>query len=64
MAGHGQCYCVSKIELWEIRSYAQMRLPVHITELDVDVLPAAFEYMGAETSTSFECSDELNPYPD
>lgn len=47
-----------------IETYAQMRLPVHITELDVDVLPAAFEYMGAETSTSFECSDELNPYPD
>ncbi len=46
-----------------IEVYAEMGLSVHITELDVDVLPAAFEYMGAEISTSFEYSDELNPYP-
>jgi endo-1,4-beta-xylanase len=44
-------------------AYIDLGLPVHITELDVDVLPKAFEYMGAEISTSFEYSERLNPFP-
>jgi endo-1,4-beta-xylanase len=47
-----------------IENYAGLGLPIHITELDVDVLPKAFDYMGAEISASFEYSDKLNPYPD
>lgn len=35
---------------------------VAITELDVDVLPPAFEYMGADISMRADLSDELNPY--
>lgn len=46
-----------------IEAYSALGLPIHITELDVDVLPKAFEYMGAEISTNFEYSDKLNPYP-
>ncbi len=35
---------------------------VAITELDVDVLPPAFEYMGADISMRAELREELNPY--
>jgi endo-1,4-beta-xylanase len=47
-----------------LEAYIALGLPIHITELDVDVLPKAFEYMGAEISASFEYSDRLNPFPD
>lgn len=46
-----------------IEAFSELGLAIHITELDVDVLPQAFDYMGAEISASFEYSDELNPYP-
>ena len=45
-----------------IETIAAAGLDVHITELDVDVLPKAYDYMGAEISTNFEYSDELNPF--
>lgn len=45
-----------------IETIAAAGLDVHITELDVDVLPQAYDYMGAEISTNFEYSDELNPF--
>ncbi len=35
---------------------------VAITELDIDVLPPAFEYMGADISMRADLRDELNPY--
>lgn len=35
---------------------------VAVTELDVDVLPPAFEYMGADISMRAELRAELNPY--
>ncbi|WP_219932638.1 endo-1,4-beta-xylanase [Microbulbifer sp. YPW1] len=47
-----------------IEAIAAAGLDVHITELDVDVLPKAYDYMGAEISTNFEYSDELNPFPE
>lgn len=45
-----------------IEAYAEQGMKVHITELEVDVLPVAWEHMGAEISTDFAYSDELNPY--
>ena len=45
-----------------IKAYAAEGVKVHITELDLDVLPVAWEYMGAEISKEFEYSDQLNPY--
>ena len=47
-----------------IVSYAEQGMRVHITELEVDVLPVAWEHIGAEISDEFEYSDELNPYAD
>jgi len=47
-----------------IVAYAEQGVRVHITELEVDVLPVAWEHIGAEISDEFEYSDELNPYAD
>lgn len=46
-----------------IQAFAKQGMRVHITELDMDVLPVAWEHMGAEISTNFAYSDELNPWP-
>ena len=45
-----------------ISAFAKLGLKVMITELDVDVLPLAFEYMGADVSLSAELQPKLNPY--
>lgn len=47
-----------------IEAYAAEGMRIHCTELEVDVLPVAWEHTGAEISDQFEYSDELNPYPD
>ena len=54
---------IAEIEA-SIEAYVELGLPIHITELDVDVLPQAFDYLGAEISKDFAYSDELNPFPD
>lgn len=45
-----------------ILAFGKAGLKVHFTEVDIDVLPAAWDYIGAEISTQFEYSDALNPY--
>ncbi len=45
-----------------IVAFADLGIDVMVTELDIDVLPAAFDYMGADVNVSAELRDELNPY--
>ncbi|HEX3624791.1 MAG TPA: endo-1,4-beta-xylanase [Verrucomicrobiae bacterium] len=45
-----------------ISAFAGMGLKVMITELDVDVLPAAAQSQSAEVSMNVAGSDQLNPY--
>jgi endo-1,4-beta-xylanase len=45
-----------------LQAIAATGLPVHVTELDVDVLPRASGYTGAEISTNFALSESLNPW--
>ena len=45
-----------------IETLAAAKVKVHITELDISVLPMAFGYTGADINTRFELQDELNPY--
>lgn len=45
-----------------IEAIAATGLRVHITELEVDALPRANKFTGAEISTLAEYRDELNPY--
>lgn len=47
-----------------MKAYIDQGMRLHMTELEVDVLPVAWEHSGAEISTDFEYADELNPYPD
>ncbi len=53
------------LEEWErsIAAYAEMGLEVHISELEVDVLPRP-NRMSAEISNRFEYSSENDPWPD
>ena len=45
-----------------ITEVAATGVKIHITELDIDVLPRANQYMGAEISALAKYKDELNPY--
>lgn len=47
-----------------MEAFAAQGMRLHMTELEVDVLPVAWEHTGAEISDEFEYSDELNPYAD
>lgn len=47
-----------------INELGSARVKVHITELDVSILPRAYGYMGADINQRFELQDELNPYRD
>jgi endo-1,4-beta-xylanase len=47
-----------------IIAYGQTGLKVHITELDVAVLPREEGMFGADVSLRYPLSDENNPYPD
>jgi endo-1,4-beta-xylanase len=46
-----------------ITAFSKLGLKVMITELDVDVLPLAFQYMGADVTLSAELQPKLNTYP-
>lgn len=52
------------LEQWEasIAAYAGMGLEVHISELDVDVLPSPYQ-QSAEISNRFEYSQQNDPWP-
>ncbi len=45
-----------------IAAFAKLDVKVMITELDVDVLPPAMQYRGADISASVELQPKLNPY--
>lgn len=47
-----------------ITDFSALGLDVMVTELDIDVLPQAWEYMGADISVNYELNEELNPYSD
>lgn len=47
-----------------IVAYAKEGMRVHITELDVDILPAAWEHMSANISDLQEYSDDIDPWTD
>lgn len=55
----------SVAELEEMfEDFRTLGLPLMVTELDVNVLPLAFDHMGADITLNAELRDELNPYPD
>lgn len=47
-----------------ITGFAGLGVDVMVTELEIDLLPPAFDYLGADVEMSAELRDELNPYAD
>jgi endo-1,4-beta-xylanase len=47
-----------------IVEFSELGIDVMVTELDIDVLPPAMDYQGADVNISVELQDELNPYAD
>jgi endo-1,4-beta-xylanase len=45
-----------------ISAFAALRIKVNITELDIDVLPPAFENRGADITLNAQLQARLNPY--
>jgi endo-1,4-beta-xylanase len=45
-----------------ILAFANEGVKVHITELDIDVLPNAWKYRGADINVRFEHKKEIDPY--
>jgi endo-1,4-beta-xylanase len=45
-----------------IDAFAALGVKVMVTELDIDVLPSATQYMGADINVRFELQKGLNPY--
>ncbi len=45
-----------------IDAFLALGVKVHITELDIDVLPSAWDNVGADISANFELNEQLNPY--
>ena len=45
-----------------LTALAKLGIQVNITELDIDVLPAATDYRGADISRNAELQPKLNPY--
>ncbi|HDR90463.1 MAG TPA: endo-1,4-beta-xylanase [Bacteroidetes bacterium] len=44
--------------------FSSLGLKVHITELDIDVLPSPYEGMGADISHTAEFMQAMNPWPE
>ncbi len=47
-----------------LRKTKQANIPLHITELDVSVLPNAWKHRSASVEQRFKLAKKLNPYPD
>ncbi|MBN2163361.1 MAG: endo-1,4-beta-xylanase [Pontiellaceae bacterium] len=63
MQGHWHMESPGLDEIEEsIEKLAAAKVKVHITELDLSVLPMAYGYTGADINTRYELQDELNPY--
>ncbi len=50
------------IEYW-LKQCSNAKIPLHITELDVSVLPNAWKHKGASVEDRFDLAEEFNPYP-
>lgn len=47
-----------------IVAFGELGIDVMVTELDIDVLPSAMDYQGADVNIQVELEEELNPYPE
>ncbi len=62
--GHwGLDYPVNEELVAFIKAVGSLGIKVHVTEMDMNILPAAWDYQGADINMKAELRAELNPYP-
>ncbi len=51
-----------QVNYW-LKKCADAKIPLHITEMDISVLPNAWKHKGASVEDRFDLADKYNPYP-
>lgn len=51
-----------QVNYW-LKKCADANIPLHITEMDISVLPNAWKHKGASVEDRFDLADKYNPYP-
>ena len=52
---------LSQVEYW-LEQCTKAKIPLHITEMDISVLPNAWKHKGASVEDRFDLAAEFNPY--
>ena len=52
---------LSQVEYW-LKKCSKANIPLHITEMDISVLPNAWKHKGASVEDRFDLAAEYNPY--
>ena len=52
---------LSQVEYW-LKQCSKANIPLHITEMDISVLPNAWKHKGASVEDRFDLAAEYNPY--
>ena len=52
---------LNQVDYW-LRKCADAKIPLHITEMDISVLPNAWKHRGASVEERFDLANEFNPY--
>jgi endo-1,4-beta-xylanase len=47
-----------------IRAFSELGVKLMITEMDITILPSAWDQKGADITQNFKLQNKLNPYPD
>ena len=53
---------IDQVKYW-LSEISNANIPLHITELDVSVLPNAWKHRGASVEDSYDLAAEYNPFP-
>jgi endo-1,4-beta-xylanase len=52
---------LEEVEYW-LKECSKANIPLHITEMDISVLPNAWKHKGASVEDRFDLAEEFNPY--
>ena len=52
---------LEEVEYW-LKKCSDAKIPLHITEMDISVLPNAWKHKGANVQDRFDLAEEFNPY--
>ena len=52
---------LNQVEYW-LKKCSDANIPLHISEMDISVLPNAWKHKGANVEDRYDLADEFNPY--